>query len=51
MYYEDLKKYLGYVLIGSFIFAIILIIFILTKDPEFEPDQEWSNEIERLKTN
>tara|TARA_R100000654_G_scaffold12293_1_gene26805 strand:- start:2 stop:157 length:156 start_codon:yes stop_codon:yes gene_type:complete len=51
MYYEDLKRYLGYVLIGSFIFGIFLIILILTKDPEFEPDPEWSNEIEKLKTN
>ena len=42
---------MGYVLIGSFIFGIILIILILMKDPEFEPDPEWSNEIERLKTN
>ena len=51
MYYEDFKRYMGYVLISSFIFGIILIILILIKDPEFEPDPEWSNEIERLKTN
>jgi hypothetical protein len=49
MYFEDLKRYLGYVLIGSFIFAIILIIFILIKDPEFETDPEWKNQINELK--
>ena len=51
MYYEDFKRYMGYVLIGTFIFAIILIIFILTKDPEFEPNPEWKNQINELKTN